>query len=117
MKRCENIAGAGWYDRIVNKLTGSNLKEGEMHPVMWVNGRFTPGQFMGPGSRVYEKTKAGVEGVSEADRVSHRHDLAYGLAKNYDDIRKADLHMIERIKEIERKKLTTGSTHLSQNLE
>lgn len=101
-RKSKKQTGTGLYDSLVNKLTGSNLKDGERHPLLWVDGKLQPGQYMGPGSKVYEKTKAGVEGISESDRISHRHDLAYSLANSYDDIRAADLHMLDRIRAVEK---------------
>jgi len=94
--------GGSLYTKAVNKLTGSKLEDGENHPIMYVDGKFKPGQFLGPGSKVFDKTKAGVDGVSPVDSVAKRHDLAYSLSKSPEDVRKADEHMIKVLNRIQK---------------
>ena len=96
------MTGGGIYDRGANWLFGSDLRPGERHPVMRLkSGKYRPGRFMGPGSHVLDRLREGQRGISPVDDVSARHDLAYALAKNENDIRIADEHMLARIKEIE----------------
>jgi len=74
---------------------------GERHAVLKMpDGSYTTGNFIGPGTAVNERLKAGGElakPVSEVDRIAKKHDLAYYKASNNDDIRKADNEMLDSV--------------------
>lgn len=104
-KKKKTQTGKGMYDKTVNKLTGSKLRDGEKHPIMYVDGKFKPGEFLGPGSHVLSKVKEGKKrGISPVDSVAYRHDLAYSLSKNKKDVRDADLHMLKVLDAIQKDK-------------
>lgn len=90
------------YSDIVNKIGltkgGPKLKKGERHAILWTKKGPRAGAYIGPGTRILEKVKAGVKPISMVDRESQAHDIRYSLAKNKQDIRKADLKMIDVIK-------------------
>jgi hypothetical protein len=96
--------GKGLYDKAVNKLTGSNLKPGEKHPILYVDGKFVPGAFLGPGTDLIPKIKAGVKPISAADKSAQAHDLRYYFAKNKKDVREADILAIKKAKELRKTK-------------
>lgn len=85
--------------------TGRPLFEGENHAIIKLsNGRFGSSNWLGPGTRVVERVKRGDPGRTEIDRVAQGHDLRYSLAKDINDVRKADNKMISKVAEIARKK-------------
>lgn len=94
--------GTGLYDKAVNWWFGKEyLRDGERHPIMKLkDGTYRPGEYLGPGSHVMDKMRAGVKPVSDVDAISARHDLAYSLAQSEDDVRAADNHMLERLKAV-----------------
>ena len=98
--------GGGWYDWSVNKVLGKQyLRDGERHPIMWLqDGTKRPGEYLGPGSHVMDKMREGVKPISDIDAISARHDLAYSLARNAEDVRAADNHMLDRIANVEKNK-------------
>ena len=57
---------------------------------------------MGPGTRVHENIRNGVQPKSMVDKVAQAHDLRYGFARNTDDIRAADLKMVGKVKQIKK---------------
>jgi hypothetical protein len=67
------------------------------------DGTYRPGEYLGPGSHVMDKMKEGIAPVSDVDAISARHDLAYSLARNDDDVRAADNHMLERLKAVKQR--------------
>lgn len=93
------------YDRSVNWMLGKDyLRDGERHPIMKMkDGTYRPGEYLGPGSHVMDKMREGIAPVSDVDAISARHDLAYSLARNEDDVRAADRHMLDRIAAVEEK--------------
>lgn len=87
--------GGGLYDKTMNLLTGSDLQPGERHPPMRTKWGFKPGNYVGPGTHVLEKTKKGVKPINFTDKNANAHDIRYSLAKDRKDVRNADKKMVE----------------------
>lgn len=103
--RFHSQSGAGLYQDVMNKMfKGHLLSDGEIHPpVKTKNGWVLP-SYLGPGSLFEKKLKAGVQPVSEVDRVARAHDGRYALAKTRADIREADKKMVAKLNEISKRK-------------
>lgn len=96
--------GSGVYDRVVNKIFGSNLKDGEIHAVLKTPDGFKAASYIGPGTHIVDNIKEGKEPISEVDRVAMGHDLRYLLAKNAADVRKADERMMSVLDRLQKEK-------------
>lgn len=81
------------------------LFEGEQHIPLIVNGKMRVASFVGPGTQIVKRIKRGDKPLTETDAVAELHDINYTLASNLDDVRNADIRMINKLKEIEQKKL------------
>lgn len=81
------------------------LFEGEQHSPLIVNGKMRVARFVGPGTQIIKRIKRGDKPLTETDAVAELHDINYSLSSNLDDVRNADLRMINKLKEIEQKKL------------
>ena len=81
------------------------LFEGEKHIPLIVNGKMKVASFVGPGTQIIKRIKRGDKALTETDVVAELHDINYTLASNLDDVREADLRMINKLKDIEQKKL------------
>ena len=92
--------GTGIYDRVVNKLTGSNLKDGEKHAILYTKDGFKAASFMGPGSHVVDRLQKKTKPITKSDKTAQAHDIRYSLAKNTDDVRAADIKMVEKLAKI-----------------
>jgi hypothetical protein len=113
-----NMSGKGVYDKVGNYLFSkkdkNKMKDGEKHAILYTDNGLEPAMFMGPGTQTYERIlelqKEGkpLKGLTEADTASLLHDIQYGLARNAEDIRKADLHFINTLKEISKKNKDYG---------
>ena len=100
------LTGTGFYDRTVNFLFRPKIKlrDGEKHALLWKDGGFVPGSYIGPGTHITDKLKEGVEPVSDVDRVAQAHDIRYSLAKNAKDQRQADIKMVNKLNNIRKNK-------------
>ena len=95
------IYGSGLYDRAANWATsGNKLYPGEKHPLMWVDGKFQPGSFLGPGTHIVKRVRNNDKPISPVDAISENHDISYTLAKDVAGVRKADEHMIDALKRV-----------------
>jgi len=82
--------GSGVYDKVSNFIFDTSLRDGEIHPLLYVDGTFTNATYMGPGTHSIDRVREGVEPVCQSDKVAQKHDLAYALATTAEDVRKAD---------------------------
>ena len=101
--------GDGIYDKIVNLLPSSStnsypLFEGEKHSPLIVNGKPRVASYVGPGTQIVKRLRRGDKPLTETDAVAQLHDINYALAQNLDDVRNADIRMIEKLKQIEQNK-------------
>lgn len=79
---------------------------GEKHGILTLkNGKYGTANYMGPGTNLIERLKRGDPPRTEVDKASMAHDIRYSLARNTDDIRKADNIMMSAVDRISRDKL------------
>lgn len=104
--------GSGFYDRTVNFLTGSNLKDGEMHSILITKDGFKGASYNGPGTRIIENLRNNKKSINETDRISKFHDIRYTLATTPEEERAADLHMLRRL-DLARKNNTDYKANLA----
>lgn len=98
------VTGGGLYDYIANKFFGANLKDGEIHAPLRTPSGWQFASYMGPGTDVYTNIKNKKEPVSNADRVAQAHDIRYSHAMSPEDVRTADLKMVQKLNDIEKDK-------------
>jgi hypothetical protein len=100
MNQNRHIIGTGMYDRFVNYLlpnSQNKLKDGEKHPIIYTSNGFEIPSYLGPGTNLVHKIKTGVEPITDTDKTAQAHDIRYHLAKSNEDIRKADLKMVDAL--------------------
>lgn len=110
------IKGSGFFDTIkeVSKISKAFLTEpqkysGEKHAIQrGKDGNYVRANYMGPGTNLKQRMRDNDEPVSMSDKVSQAHDLRYSLAENYDDMRTADLKMINKLEQIKKDKLDSN---------
>lgn len=100
------LKGKGVYDRTVNYFTGSNLKDGEMHAVIYdpKAKKYTTANYTGPGTKLLDRLKAGDQPKVKSDKVSQAHDIRYTLSKDISGIKSADAKMVNKLKELQKNK-------------
>jgi transcription antitermination factor NusG len=104
------------YSRTANALLSTKknqLFSGEKHGAIVDSDGIHPAQYLGPGTKLETRIKRGDKGLSEVDKIAKVHDLKYALAKDVDDVRKADRHMIKKVSET-RQKGTDNAFNLAQ---
>lgn len=100
--------GKGIYDKTMNFIFSrgkkkNKLRDGEMHGILRTDLGLEPAMFLGPYTKTAErirdlkKNNQKIQGRTRADTQSLLHDVEYGLAKNSDDIRKADEHYVGKM--------------------
>jgi hypothetical protein len=94
------ISGGGLYDRAVNFMFNSNLKDGEKHGILKTKDGWKAASYLGPGTQIAANIRNNLQPISEVDTVSQAHDLRYAFANNTEDVRLADLKMIKKVKQI-----------------
>lgn len=76
---------------------------GEKHGILTLpNGKYGTANYMGPGTNLIARLKRGDPPRTEVDKASMAHDIRYSLARNTDDIRKADNIMMNAVDRIAR---------------
>jgi hypothetical protein len=115
---------------VVNKLTGTinskcsskkkaesqkrlleqvELRGGELYHQILYTGKGLLGieqsNFSGPGTNLTKRLKRGDKGKTYIDKIANLHDINYGLAENYDDIRSADERMLRSLEKAKKEKL------------
>jgi hypothetical protein len=89
--------GGGFIDSIANRVldtSKNSLFPGEKHAPLWVDGKYMPGRYDGPGTNLEFRVRRGDVGLTRTDAESEAHDLRYSLARNVGDVRAADLKML-----------------------
>jgi len=97
-KNIQNMIKALGYAKFMK--TVGDIVSGEKHAPLITEEGVKIAQFMGPGTKLNKRLKRGDEPLTPADRVALIHDIQYGLAKNPDDIRKADELMIKHLNKL-----------------
>lgn len=76
---------------------------GEKHGILQLpNGKYGVANYLGPNTNLIERLRRGDPPRTEVDKASQAHDIRYALAKNTDDIRKADNIMMNTVDRIAR---------------
>ena len=94
------VTGGGWYDKIANTLFGANLNIGEIHAPMYTKDGWKFGSYIGPGTSIYDNIRSGKAPISDVDTAAQAHDIRYSSARNPEDVRKADLRLIQKLDDI-----------------
>lgn len=98
------IVGGGMYDRFMNYMlphSRNKLRDGEVHPPVWTGNAFEIPSYLGPGTNLSRKIREGVEPITKTDKVAQAHDIRYSLATSVEDVRNADLKMINKLNQLE----------------
>ena len=88
MRKSKSSKGCGIYDRTINFLTGSKLKDGEKHAIIYdpVKKKYIASNYIGPSTdlltRLKSKNKEEREPIVKADKVAQAHDIRYTLSKD-----------------------------------
>ncbi len=117
-KKAVNIVSSPAGNTVTNvasRLISNNPHQkpgfpGEKHIFMNTPEGFTKSNFAGPGTNLEARLARGDRGINQIDEASKLHDIAYSLAKDEQDIRKADNEMIKRVK------AATDSSELQKNI-
>lgn len=99
-----HVIGTGIYDRFMNYMlpySRNKLRHGEVHPPVWTGKRFEIPSYLGPGTNLADKIRADVEPISMVDKVAQAHDLRYAFASSVEDVRNADVKMVNKLNEIQ----------------
>ena len=104
---CKKKVGKGIYQTVANRLTGSKIGPGEIHAPQYTKKGFKMGSYIGPRTELYKNIKKGKKPVSKTDEASMLHDLSYDKATSAADVRRADIRMVRKLKEM-RKNKTDG---------
>ncbi len=76
---------------------------GENHGILKMpNGSLERAAYMGPGTQVIKRLKFGVRGKTPVDRIAQRHDIDYSLATTPEEVRQADLRMVNSTANVSR---------------
>ena len=105
-KSSKNSVGCGIYDKTVNFLTGSKLKDGEKHAIIYdpIKKKYTAANYIGPGTDLLTRLKNKDEPIVKADRVAQAHDIRYTLSKDVNGIKAADEKMVTKLKSLRKNK-------------
>jgi hypothetical protein len=97
--------GAGYYDRFMNYLTGSNdMRDGERHALLYTKDGFKSGSYIGPNTHLIDRLKENINPINKTDKTSQAHDIRYNLATSPEEIRNADLKMVNKLNELSKNK-------------
>ncbi len=88
-KKKNQQSGDGLYDWVANNLLGANLSKGEVHAPQYTQSGWRFGNFIGPGTNVYNNIRNGKMPITNTDKVAKAHDLRYGLARSNADMNRA----------------------------
>jgi hypothetical protein len=61
--------------------------------------------YSGAGTKLTKRLKRGDKGKTYVDKIANLHDINYGLAESYDDIRKADERMLRSLQKAKKEML------------
>lgn len=113
-----NIAEAGtelvtgpigtWASNLLSEKFNKNPNwregfPGEKHAIIDTPWGYTRANWLGPGTHVEERLKRGdpsVDGPKGLDAAAKKHDIAYGLARTAEDVRKADNEFLDDLRSV-----------------
>jgi hypothetical protein len=104
--------GKGFMDSLSNAVLSNKHNRalpGEKHQVIYLSdGTYNPAVYSGPGTNLSTRIKRGDQPLSYVDKTAEAHDLRYALANNNQDIRTADLRMVQSLKKARASKLDSN---------
>jgi len=110
MKKSKSNKGCGIYDKTVNFLTGSKLKDGEKHAIIYdpIKKIYTAANYIGPSTDLLTRLKSNNKDEREpktlSDKVAQAHDIRYTLSNDINGIKSADSKMVKKLKELRKNK-------------
>ena len=100
------------YSKVANFILSNKHNTslpGEKHQVIYLSdGTYNPAVFSGPGTNLEVRLKRGDQPLSAVDKEAEAHDIRYLLAKNEDDVKKADETMINKLNDVRARKLDSN---------
>lgn len=97
--------GEGIFSDVFEKVTRQKFK-GEKHVPLYTEDGFKVANFAGPSTAIEKRLKSDDPKISQpvtlTDKTAMAHDIRYGLAESFDDVRYADNKMISKLQEIEK---------------
>ena len=78
---------------------------GERHVPLIVNGRLRQASYMGPGTNLITRLKNNDKPLTFADKTAQLHDIRYGLSSTAEQIRDADIEMLNNLDKIQKRGL------------
>ena len=111
-KRKSRIVGKGFIDSISNKVLSNKHNialPNEKHQIIYLSdGTYNSARYSGPGTNLSTRIKRGDQPLSYVDKTAQAHDLKYALANNNQDIRTADLKMVQSLNKARANKLDSN---------
>jgi len=98
----KKVKGGGLYQDLANRL-GGTLGENEIHAPIYTKKGWKFASYMGPQTELYDNIRKGKKPVSKSDTVAQAHDLRYSMSKTPKDVRAADLKMINKLDDLQKK--------------
>ena len=81
-----------------------DIYPGEKHAVVKLpNGKYGRANYAGPGTRIVDRVRRNDPPRVPTDEVAQAHDLRYSLATTDDDVRQADIKMVNKLEQLQRK--------------
>jgi hypothetical protein len=96
--------GDGLYDWVANNVFGASMGHNEIHAPQYTEKGFRFGQFIGPGTKIYDNLRKGAKPVSNTDKTAKLHDIMFTLAETPEEVRAADLRMVKNLDRIQKEK-------------
>ena len=110
--RESRIVGKGFIDSITNKVLSNKHNialPNEKHQKIYLSdGTYNPARFSGPGTNLSTRIKRGDQPLSYVDKTAEAYDLKYALANNNQDIRAADIRMVQSLNKARANKLDSN---------
>ncbi len=111
-RRKTRIVGKGFIDSISNKVLSNKHNIAllnEKHQLIYLSdGTYNPARYSGPGTNLSTRIKRGDQPLSYVDKTAEAHGLKYALANNNQDIRAADIRMVQSLNKARAKKLDSN---------
>ena len=112
IKKKKSLKGRGIIDIIANRVlsTKHNIAlPNEKHQIIYLSdGTYNSARYSGPGTSLSTRIKRGDVPLSYVDKTAQAHDLRYGLANNNQDIRTADVRMVQSLTKARANKLDSN---------
>ena len=94
--------GKGIIDGLQNMILDTSLNRalpGEKHQIIkTASGKYAPAVYSGPGTNLETRIRRGDKPLSYVDKTAEAHDLRYSLANTEQDVRNADVRMVQQLK-------------------